>query len=100
MTGFTRVVFHRPGGRYRDRSRTYVLEIDGAPRARIACGQEVGVDVEPGVHTAQARIGRRGSTPVVFTARPGRVVRFCVHTAGGPWRLIGRRNWLRITANR
>jgi hypothetical protein len=75
-----RLVFHRPR-KYRDSLRAYILKIDGVRCGKIRPGNNVSVEVRPGVHTVQAHIDWYSSPLLEFIAQPGETVRFKVEPA-------------------
>ncbi|HZB30648.1 MAG TPA: J domain-containing protein [Streptosporangiaceae bacterium] len=75
-----RLVFRRPR-KYRDSMRAYILKIDGVRCGKIRPGNEVSVEVRPGVHTVQAQIDWYSSPLLEFIAQPGETVRFRVQPA-------------------
>ncbi len=102
MSSAAKIIFNRPGGRYRDALRSYTLEVDDVPRGNIKPGQSVVIDVEPGPHTVRARISWTGSPRHAVNLSPGEEVRFRVEPAGTPaqalMQVVGRSRYLRITA--
>lgn len=76
-----RIVFHRPL-RWGNAARSYQLKIDGVPCGRLRVGGELTVEVEPGVHTAEAKVDFSASRPLEFTVRPGEELRIRVVAAG------------------
>jgi hypothetical protein len=100
MTGSSKVVFSRLAGGHRDRMRAYILELDGAPCAKIKPGEEHVVDVPPGVHTARARIDWSGSPMIEFVVQPGESARIQVEPAGTAiefWQAFSRTRYIRLT---
>jgi hypothetical protein len=101
VTQDAKIIFIRPGGRYRDALRSYTLEVDGVPRGRIKPGQTVVIDIEPGLHTVRARISWTGSPERQVSLGPAEEVRLRVEPAGTPvhalGQVAGRTGWLRIT---
>jgi hypothetical protein len=77
-----RLVVDRPVDIYRDRGRLYDVLVDGARVGRLGSGERVVLDLPPGVHNVQARLGGTGSPPLAVTINPGALIQFSVVHAG------------------
>jgi hypothetical protein len=83
-------------------ARRYKIFIDGVERGRLAGGEEVEVDVEPGDHEIQGRVDWSGSEIVKVTVRDGETASFAVAPAAqthvGQFKtMFGRRSFLTVT---
>lgn len=94
----TLVIERRPGG-YRDRLRSYVVEVDGSPIGEVAPGDQVRIQLSPGSHHVAARIDWTGSDPVEVNIVPGESTRLRVEPTGtsGIATLFGKKPYLRLT---
>lgn len=52
----TKIIVRRKNAIWQDRTRKYIVLVDGQEVASVANGSEVEFDVEPGVHTVQMGI--------------------------------------------
>lgn len=103
-TQFASVVVERPKrGRYldwRDRWRSYWIDIDGRPVGKIRIGQRLVFAVTAGRHVVRARIDWTGSPKVHVDLGSGGEVVFYVHPAGSPLatasQVLGRDRWLAL----
>jgi hypothetical protein len=100
VTEASRVIFTRPKGRYRDLIRAYRLLVDGVPCGTIRSGGELAVDLQPGPHTAQARIDWSGSPKLEFTVQAGQAARIQVAPAGNAlqfWQAFTPAGYVKLT---
>ena len=58
------LIVRRRAGVLQDMARDYIVLVDGNERGRVADGQEIRLDVEPGRHRVQLKIGWCGSPAV------------------------------------
>lgn len=84
---------------YRDRLRSYVVEIDGEEVGRLRLGQRLVVAVPSGRHVARARINWTGSPPVSVDVPQDGEITLTVHPAGSALdmsQLFSRNQWLTL----
>jgi hypothetical protein len=75
--------------------------IDRVERARLAAGEEIEVEVDPGKHSVQARIDWTGSAEIEVVLAEGDTASFAVEPAadtqfGQLARTIGRKSYLKL----
>jgi hypothetical protein len=96
-----RIVVRRPRGGYRDRLRSYVIEIDGDEIGKVARDEQVEFPVEPGEHNVRAVIDWSGSSLVQVEVGAGETVRLTVQPAGSAaaaiFQLWKRDSWLTLS---
>jgi hypothetical protein len=96
-----RIVVRRRRGGYRDRLRSYWIEIDGRRAGKVAQGEDAEFPVPPGEHTVRAVIDWAGSPAVRVDVDAGRPGRLLVEPAGNAfqfWQAFQRDRYLRLTA--
>ncbi|MBM7808868.1 hypothetical protein JOD57_004705 [Geodermatophilus bullaregiensis] len=98
MEPAARIVVRRPGGGYRDRWRSYVIEVDGVRAGTVARGEQVELPVAPGRHSVRAVIDWSGSPLVQVEVAAGATAHLTVQPAGSATsaltQLWGRDSWL------
>lgn len=92
------MIARRAGG-YRDRLRSYIVEVDGGAVGEVAPGSEVRLDLPAGSHQVVARIDWTGSDPVEVTVVSGgsTVLRVEPTGASGIGTLLRKKAYLRLT---
>jgi hypothetical protein len=84
---------------YRDRLRSYVVEIDGEKVGRLRLGKRLVVAVPSGRHVVQARINWTGSPPVSVDVPEDGEIALTVHPAGSALdmsQVFSRDQWLTL----
>ncbi|WP_127505430.1 hypothetical protein [Actinoplanes solisilvae] len=77
---------HRPSRVWRDRFRTYQLEVDGQVAGVVRNGTELILPVRPGRHTVRAVIDWTGSAPLTVSVEGGDTVSIRVQPSNEPAR--------------
>ena len=78
------IVLTRVKGGYRDMLRGYKLLVDGAERGVVKRGQQVRVELAPGMHTLQLKIDWCTSQEERVFLRPGELGYFSCAPGGHP----------------
>ena len=102
MDDAARIVVRRPPGGYRDRLRSYWVEVDGLRVGKVRRGEEAEFAVPPGAHDVRATIDWTGSEAVSIEAVVGRPVHLTVQPGGNsfqPWQMFKRGGYLKLTAD-
>jgi hypothetical protein len=95
-----RITVRRPGGFYRDRLRSYWIEIDGVRVGTLAWGEQIDFPVVAGGHDVRAVIDWTGSPSVHVEVAPGGHARLMVEPAGNSfqfWKVWKRDSYLELT---
>jgi hypothetical protein len=95
-----RITVRRPERPYRDRLRSYGIEIDGVRVGTVATGEQIDFPVGAGAHDVRAVIDWTGSPPVHLEVPPGGRARLLVEPAGNSfqfWKLWKRDSYLELT---
>ena len=96
-----RIVVRRRSGGYRDRLRSYWIEVDGRRAGKVAEGEQAEFPVPPGEHTVKAVIDWAGSPAVRVDVGAGEPARLLVEPGGNAfqlWQVLQRERYLKLTA--
>jgi len=103
MDAASRIVVRRPEGGYRDRIRSYWIEVDGVRIGKVARGEQAEFSVAPGKHQVRATIDWSGSPVVEVEVSDGETVRLTVEPGGGSldgFKQIWKRDtWLKLSVD-
>ncbi|GAB4079840.1 hypothetical protein GCM10028783_07880 [Modestobacter muralis] len=96
-----RITVRRPKAVYRDRLRSYRVQIDGAEVGSLACGEELVLPVVPGTYRVRAVLDWSGSPMVDVDVAAGETVTLRVEPAGSAvaatFTAPRRDNWLHLS---
>lgn len=91
---------HRPHAIWRDRFRSYEIHLDEQPVGEISAGEQAQLDVEPGHHTVEVKVGWAGRKPLKLTFESGQTISLDVRPNGpAPFAILELawpRAWLRL----
>jgi hypothetical protein len=82
-----RIVIGRPRRGGRDFFRRYRVIVDGVERGKLGRGQELSIEVTPGVHEVEGRIDWCSSGPLRIDVREGAAVRMTLRPGGSALRV-------------
>ena len=94
------IVVRRPPGGYRDRLRSYWIEVDGVRVGKVKRGREAQVWVPPGPHEVRASIDWLGSPTVRVEAVVGQPVHLTVEPGGNTfqaWQMFKHDGYLKLS---
>jgi hypothetical protein len=97
-----RIVVRRPEGGYRDRIRSYWIEIDGVRTGKVARGEQGDFPVTPGAHNVKAVVDWLGSPTIQVEVAAGETTRLTVEPGGSafqPWHIFKREGYLTLSVD-
>ncbi len=100
MTDTASLYVKRASTPWRDKSRSYKIEVDGQLAGEVRDGQDTRLALSPGTHSIRIKIDWSGSTPILFSVGPGTTASFWCEPAGSAgWAaldLLLRRPWVTL----
>jgi hypothetical protein len=96
------LVVERAKKAWRDRARSYRIQIDGVTWFSVRRGERREVDLAAGPHRIRAKIDWTGSPELEFSIFPGSTTSFLVEPAGSSFsalsQIVGRSRYLKLSS--